>query len=185
MSARVLATALDAGVQRAALPLLERAHELAMRPRTRALEAHAHELLHPGRTALILLLDTEERSAQVLATGMLLDSENVSLSVTTDEARAALGEEVSRRLASVPRPGSEDLVERLVTASEELQRIALAERLDQLRHAHLWDDPERRRRAHEEALSVYSPLAERGHEKLARRYAWWCSMFARKYLAGL
>jgi (p)ppGpp synthase/HD superfamily hydrolase len=66
-----------------------------------------------------------------------------------------------------------------------VQRIALAERLDQLRHAHLWPDPERRRRAHQEALSVYSPLAERASPKLARRYAWWCSMFARKYLAGL
>jgi (p)ppGpp synthase/HD superfamily hydrolase len=185
MGARVLAAAARAGVARAALPALERAHALAMEPRVRALDERAHDLLHPGRSALILLVDTGERSARALAAAMLVESERDELSVPMTRVVAALGGEVGERVADVPTPGQEDLLERLVTASPEVQRIALAERLDQLRHAHLWPDPERRRRAHEQALSVYAPVAERAHPTLARRYAWWCGMFARKYLAGL
>jgi (p)ppGpp synthase/HD superfamily hydrolase len=184
MAARVLAAALEAGVPRAELPLLERAHRLAMAARSELLDEHAPDLLHPGRTALILLLDTEESTPGVLAAGMLVESERLDLAVPFDAIAKELGKEVAARVEAVPPRGAEDQVERLVTAEESVQRIALAERLDQLRHAHLWPDVERRRAAHEQALDLYSPLAQRVHPKLARRYAWWCTTFARKYLAG-
>ena len=56
-------------------------------------------------------------------------------------------------------------------APEEVQRIALAERLDHLRHAHLWTDRARQRAAHDVALRIYAPVAERVHPTMARRYA--------------
>jgi (p)ppGpp synthase/HD superfamily hydrolase len=183
MAARVVTTALRAGVPRAELSILERAHRQAMGPRS-GLDEHAPDLLHPGRTALILLLDTEERGSSVLAAAMLVESERPELSVPRAAILDELGAEVATLVEAVPPKDAADQVERLVTAEESVQRIALAERLDQLRHAHLWPDPERRREAHEQALAVYSPLAQRVHPKLARRYLWWSSMFARKYLAG-
>jgi hypothetical protein len=32
------------------------------------------------------------------------------------------------------------------------------------------------------ALEVYGPLADRVSPTLSRRYAWWCRMFAERYL---
>ncbi len=66
----------------------------------------------------------------------------------------------------------------------ELARMALAERLDHLRHLHLEEDLLRRRRMHREAEEVYAPLAHRVDPVLARRYDWWCRMFARRHLPG-
>ena len=89
---------------------------------------------------------------------------------------------VAERVARVPLPDAEDLAERLLLAEPDVQLIALAERLDHLRHAHLWHDVEARRAAHASAARVYARIAERVHPTLARRYRWWCDMFERNYL---
>jgi hypothetical protein len=203
MGERIRRTAGEMGISTAHLDLLERVHAAAMAPRIELVEAEAPDFLHPGRTALILMQDIEERDPLTLAAAMLVDSERPELEAgasllsawpvapTTPDPLGVvfsdwLDEAVSLA-ASVPvgrlRAGSDDdLLERLVVADERTQRIALAERLDQLRHAHLWADIPRRRAAHEQAVNVYAPLAGRVHELMSRRYERWCEMFAKRHL---
>jgi Xaa-Pro aminopeptidase len=185
MAERVLRTAREGGA--ADLPMLERAHALAMEPRLRAeVGAHHHDLLHPGRTALILLLDTREVRSHVLAAAVLAESERTELAAAREDVLRGLGNAEGARvvevLDAVPSPNAADLAERLLLAAEEVQLVAVAERLDQLRHAHLWDDLEHARAAHRTAVDVYAAIAERVRPKLARRYDWWCRMFERNYL---
>jgi hypothetical protein len=184
MAERVLRTAREGGAPAGELPLVARAHALAMEPRLRTgIGAHHHDLLHPGRTALILLLDTEERAAPLLAAAALVESERPELRVERREVvRSIAREEVVALLDGVPAPSSEDLAEALLLAPRDVQLVTVAERLDQLRHAHLWDDRERARAAHREAVQVYAAIAERVHPKLSRRYDWWSRMFERNYL---
>jgi len=159
------------------------AHRAAMAPRVRVIEDdHDPDFLHPGRSALVLLLDLGDLRPAVLAAAMSLDSERPELALPVALVREVLGNEVEELVAGVPLPGDEALAEKLVTADDLVRRVALAERLDHLRHAHLWPDPERRRRAHARAVAVYAPVAARTHPALARRYAWWCRMFERRHL---
>jgi hypothetical protein len=60
--------------------------------------------------------------------------------------------------------------------------VALAERLDQVRHAHLWGDMPEARAAHQEAAEVYLKMAERTQPRLAGRYTSWCRAFREGYL---
>ena len=119
-------------------------------------------------------------AAGVLAAAMSVDSEDPSwapdVSDIADERLIGL-------IAQIPASGVDDLAERLWGAEPDACRAALAERLDHLRHAHLWPDLDERRRAHEEAVSVYAPMAERTHPQLAHRYAWWCRMFGARHLS--
>ena len=183
MADRLVRTARRVGTPEEALGLVERGHALAMGPRLQRLEDdHDPDFLHPGRTALVLLLDVEEARPEVLAAALCVESERAELRVSVAGVAEVLGEAVAEMVAGVPLPDAEDLAELLVTADDDVRRIALAERLDHLRHAHLWNDPVRRRKAHAGAESVYLPVAERTHPTLARRYRWWCGMFGRRYL---
>ena len=187
MGDRVVRTAREIGTADAALPLLARAYQLAMEPRLRlGIDDHDPDFLHPGRTALILLLDTQETRPGVLASAMLTETGRSDLRVDAARIEPALGgvfgAEVRERVAAVPLTSDDDLGERLVLAAEDVQLVALAERLDYLRHAHLWSDVERRRAAHALAIQVYAGLAQRVHPALARRYDAWCGIFERKYL---
>jgi (p)ppGpp synthase/HD superfamily hydrolase len=169
------------------LALLERAHALAMEPRLGAgLDDHDPDFLHPGRTALILLLDAAETRAEVLAAAMLAETRRRELRVDLARVREVLGAgpgaDVAERVAAVPLPDAADLAERLLLAEREVQLVALAERLDHLRHAHLWRDLEEKRDAHASAVQAYAGIADRVHPTLARRYRWWCEMFERNYL---
>jgi hypothetical protein len=67
----------------------------------------------------------------------------------------------------------ERLLEDLVIATLPVQRVALSEALDQIRHAHLWKVLSQRRRAAAIARRVLHPLATRVDPTLARRYGWW------------
>jgi hypothetical protein len=183
MAERVLRTAREAGAASGDLPLLERAHQRAMQPRLeRGVGAHHHDLLHPGRTALILLLDTGERRVHVLAAAALAESERPELRAPRSEVGDLGDEGVAALLDALPEPDADDLAEALLLAPAEVQLVAVAERLDQLRHAHLWNDPERARAAHRQAVDVYAAIAERVHPKLSRRYDWWGRMFERSHL---
>jgi (p)ppGpp synthase/HD superfamily hydrolase len=187
MADRVLRTARASGTPADELVLLERAHALAMEPRLLAgVGSHDPDLLHPGRTALILLLDTGEARGEVLAAAVLAETLRRALRVPPARAREALGAEhgprVAELLGEVPDPEDEALAERLLLASSEAQHVALAERLDHVRHAHLWPDLEARRAAHALTAAVYAGMAERVNPTLARRYARWCEMFERNRL---
>ena len=183
MAARLVRTAREAGVAEGEIGGLQLAHALAMEPRLERLDdEHDPHLLHPGRSALVLMLDTAELRAPVLAAALLVESERPDLRLARGRIEQQVGGASAGMVAEVPLPDDEALAELLVTAGEEVRLIALAERLDHLRHAHLWTDLELRRRAHVQAIEVYLPIAERTHPVLARRYAWWCGMFSRRWL---
>lgn len=183
MHDRVIRTAEALGMRVDVLHLLGRAHALAMQPRVRQLDDDHHpSYLHPGRTVLILLDDVGLAEPTALAAGALHESREPALRVSRSEVRRALGNEVGDFLdgiAGLPR-SAESRTEALVTSSRETQLVVLAERLDQLRHAHLWKNRNEEIQAYEEARSLYLPLSLRANVVLGRRYTWWCRNFERK-----
>ena len=185
MTARVLREARARGIADEGEGPLGLALELAMEIRRSVLaDDHDPGYLHPGRTVLILLQDTPERDPQQLAAAALLDSEEPGLRVAAEDIHRVVGQQIADVVAGIPMPPGEDLLERLLDAPSARARIALAERLDHLRHLHLEADPARRVRLHREAEEIYAPLAGRVDPVLARRYAWWCRMFAGRHLPG-
>lgn len=182
MEERVVRTAAELGVDGDGLDLLSACHRAVMRIRDRRVaDDHDPRYLHPSRSALVLMQDLHEADATVLAAALLAESRDRELMVASDMLPAEAAGAVALRDA-VPEAGGDEVAERLVTASDAARRVALAERLDHLRHAHLWSDVGLRRRAHAEATEVYLPIAERTHPELARRLAWWCRMFGRRHL---
>jgi (p)ppGpp synthase/HD superfamily hydrolase len=183
MAASIVRTARGYGVDPQGLSVVSGAHALAMGPRVAALPDDDHPLyLHPGRTVLVLLLDAGVSDAGVLAAAALSESEDADLRVAGSTVAVELPEDVAALVAAVPWADAPDLAETLVSAPESVRLIALAERLDHLRHAHLRDDAGWRARVHAQAVSVYAPVAERTHPRLAGRYRHWCRMFARRFL---
>jgi hypothetical protein len=158
----------------------------------RALPSDQHPaFLHPGRTVLILLGDLDETDPRLLSVGALAESRDLDLQLSPDVAREALrGEEGAFELwAGLPsirwrdgaNPSDSDanpdtdaaLLEELVLAPQEVQRVAMAEALDHLRHAHLWESAAERKRAADLAREVFEPLSSRVHPTLERRLRWW------------
>lgn len=153
------------------------AYRLALELRRERLAPEDPGFLHPGRTVLILLTDVGRRPLPVFAAAPLCESEDAGLSVPRDRIEEALGSPIADLAGDVPLSGDPRLTERLVTSEPEVRLLALAERLDHLRHLHLADDPERLREAHREARDVYLPVAARVHAELERRIRWWCDRF--------
>jgi len=182
MAASVVRTARSFGVDPSALSLVSRAHALAMEPRVRVIDDDHHPLfLHPGRSVLILLRDARVTDASTLAAAAVTESEDAEFRIDSGEIRAHLGADVADLVVRVPLPRVESLAEDLLSADERVRLVALAERLDHLRHAHLRETGDAWRRAlHAEATAVYLPIAERTHPRLAQRYRHWCRTFARR-----
>lgn len=178
---RLETTAHRAGIDEAGVARILAAYRSAMQRRERVLEDEHHpDYLRPGRTTLILLDDVGLRDPVLLAAGALLESRRPELAATgTDD-------EIRGLVEAIPTPAraGELLLEELLLADEPLRAIALAERLDQLRHLHLYDE-EWWRPMHQEAAEIYLPLASRTHPILARRYRWWCRVFEERYLPPL
>jgi hypothetical protein len=176
MGLRLIRTARRAGVE--ALPLLQRAHALAMEPRHRLLDDdHDPRYLHPGRTALVCLTDGEMRDPVALAASLLVDTVSPELAPVPDalsriHASHELHEAFSLR-DRIPRPFGEGLAEALITTEPEVRVLALAEWLDQLRHLRLWAAGPAVSSAQRVTEEVYLPVAERTHTTLARRFRWW------------
>lgn len=175
MGLRVQRTAARAGL--AGRALLAAAHELAMAPRTASLDDdHDPRYLHPGRTFLVALGDAGVRDHALLASAILLETMEPRLGVSGAAAEAAADPALLQAwhvARHIPRPQDENLVERLVTSSEGIQRVALSEWLDQLRHLRHWAGSETVTWGLERTRDVYLPLAERHGGTLARRLAWW------------
>ncbi len=164
---------------------LDRVHAVAMQPRLDRLDDDHHPaFLHPGRSALILMRDAEVSDAFVLATAVLLETRDADLRVEATEL-AGLGVELRAAVLMVPRPEDDDLAERLVTLPEGPRLAALAERLDHLRHEHVYHEQLGASTAHWQELhdqvgAVWLPVAERTHPVLAKRYAHWWRTFGRR-----
>lgn len=181
MAERVRRTAREVGLTDPDVELLATAHAIAMGPRLAALsDDHHPAYLHPGRVAAILLDDLGMLNAEWIAAGMLLDTGRPDLE-PPEAALGALPAAVAARRRLVPRPGSETLVEDLLSLKPVGLDVALVERLDHLRHIHLWDDEDAAARVYAQAAETYSRVAARSHPKLARRYAWWTRTFGRKF----
>jgi (p)ppGpp synthase/HD superfamily hydrolase len=183
-AARLETSARQAGVGEQPLTVLRNAVELALGRRAQRFpDPHHGDFLHPVRNALILLSDAGTADPHALTAAVLLDTEDIACSIAPDAARALAGAEVADILAEVPAPAAagERLLELLVTARPLSQLVALAERLDHVRHLHL-RPTEQWPGAHADVLRVYLPLADRVHETLARRFRWWADAFARRYL---
>lgn len=159
-----------------------RVHALAMGPRIEHIDDDHHPAwLHPGRSAMILLHDVERVDSIVLIIAALHESVDASLRVPGEQIRAAVGSHALEALQSLPRPGDERLVERLLLLGPGLALAALAERLDHVRHLHLredlidtWAD------IHAETSEAWLPFAARTDPTLARRYAHWVRTFAKR-----
>jgi (p)ppGpp synthase/HD superfamily hydrolase len=181
MGHRVLRTARALGVGPRGQRALALVHDLVRVHREARLDDdHDPHYLHPGRTALILMLDTQETDVAVLAAALLLESERPDLRLPGESVIAATGGEigplVERALAlraAVPSPGDPDLVEALVVSEPAVRLLAVAERLDHARHAHMWREGRRDARLLEEATAVWGPVAARSHPRLARRFERW------------
>jgi hypothetical protein len=143
--------------------------------RRAGLDDHHPWLLHPARTALILLDDCAEVTESILEMAVGVDS---MVSEWHDRAGPA---------AAVPVPASpeesERLLERLVAAPRRIRLVACAERLDHARHLHMVPHPAPAEfRAQIE--STYLPVAERTEPMLARRLDRWLRARARRGGAG-
>ena len=178
MEGRVARTLEDAGLGPADIARVVVAHRLAMEPRRARLDPHHPDFLHPGRGVLILVLDTPFRDPPSLAAVCLVESERPELRVSSDDIAAALGTDVADVVRAVPLE-EDGLAEALVTASEEVRMVALAERLDQCRHAKFWTDRAAQQRILGQAEALFGPLAERTDPALARRFAHWTEAFRR------
>ena len=185
MSVRVEQTAQTAGMDSSGRHLIRSAIEAAMAPRLAVIDDdHDHDYLHPGRTVVILLDDVGLADPVALAAACLLDTRRLELEAPDDEISAHVSPAVTAFRNEVPRSGSETLLEDLLASGPDVVLVALAERLDQVRHAHLWGNLPEARAAHQEASDVYMKMAERTHAQLAARYTSWCRAFGERYLAG-
>jgi len=182
MAGSVVRAARFVGVSADGIRTVSRAHALAMEPRIAAFEDDHHPLfLHPGRAMLVLLRDASCVDDRILAAAALVESEDAGLRVSAAAIRRELGDEIAGLVEAVPMPGTESLAEALVTADERVRLVALAERLDHLRHAHLRvADKQWRVAAHAEACSIYGPVAQLTDPRLAQRYEHWCRAFGRR-----
>lgn len=179
MEARVGRTLEGAGLAAADVSLVRAAHRLAMASRREHLPDPRHpDFLHPGRTVLILVVDSGFCDPIGLAAAACVDSERAELRADPSHIRHAIGDEVAEWVRSVPLPGAV-LAEALLSAPVPVQIVALAERLDQYRHAKFWTDHMARTRVHEEVETIYGPIAERTDPVLARRFAHWSQTFSR------
>lgn len=182
MARSLRATARSRGHDDGALDALDRVHAMAMAARVARLDDDHHPAyLHPGRSALVLLHDVGEVDPVVLVVAMLHESEDPGLRVPYDALVEDVGPAAATALASIPLPGDDRLVERLVGLGPGTALAALAERLDQLRHLHVRPDlADRWADAYEEVVGVWLPFSARTHGTLARRYAHWARTFVRR-----
>jgi len=183
MADRVDRTAANAGVDRSGRDLIGKAMEAAMSLRWAAIDDDHHpDYLHPGRTVVILLDDIGLTDPVALAAACLLDTRRDDLEPSDRDVTQDVSPAVTAFRREVPRSGSVTLLEDLLASEPEVVLVALAERLDQVRHAHFWGDRSEARAAHQEAAEVYLKMAERAHARLAARYNSWCGAFREGYL---
>ncbi len=185
MAVRVDRTATAIGVDRQGRALIGAAIQAAMAPRLAVLDDdHDPDYLHPGRTVVILLDDVGLADPVALSAAGLLDTRRTEFEASDREVTEHVSAAVTDFRNVVPRSGTATLVEDLLASEPDVILVALAERLDQVRHAHQWGDRSAARVAHQEASEVYLKIAERAHARLAARYTQWCRAFGERYLSS-
>jgi len=181
MTAKLAAYARRAGVS--SDPLVH-AYEVAVESRLTVLRDVFHpDLLHPARTALILLEDAAVRDADVLAASALVESEFAPLRVPSSVVTRDFPPRVAELVRTTPDPleAGEELLARLVEGPPDVALIALAERLDHARHLH-FRDPALWPSFYAQVGAVYLPFAHRASPPLAQRFSRWSLAFGRRFL---
>jgi hypothetical protein len=179
MAEKLLVYARRAGVDDVAL--IEDAYWAAMQPRLDYFsDVFHHDMLHPARTALILIEQAGCRSAVQIAAGEFTETLFEAARISENVVRS-VNEIVWQTVQAVPNPldDGDGLVEKLVTASPEVVRVAVAERLDHARHLHM-RDRSTWRPFFEQVLTVYLPVAQRVDEQLYARFERWANSFRQK-----
>lgn len=179
-----MAAKLSAYLQRAGVAdeRVLRAYDVAIKPRLALLPDVFHpEMLHPARTALILLEDAGIRDDRILAAGCLTETEHPQLRCGEALMQSEVGVDVANLAGMVPVPeqAADELAELLVTVADDVAIIAVAERLDHARHLH-FRDPAVWREFHEQIVGVYLPFADRVHPTLAARLERWAGAFEKR-----
>ena len=166
----------DAGIEPSALVSLVGRAETVMARRTATFaDEHHPAFLHPLRTAL-LLLEADEVDPRAHAAGLGLDTEGDA----REEAMEHGSESDEADVAELLVAGPDERLELLVVAEPWVRHTWLAERLDQIRHLHLWAGPDRTRTALERAEREELPLAGRVGGRLERAWTDWLDK-ARRY----
>ena len=181
MALKLAAYARRAGVRS---DQLVHAYQLSVEHRLTALRDVFHpDLLHPARTALILLEDAAVRDADVVTASALVESEFAPLRVPPSIIARDFSARVAQLVRSTPDPleAGDGLAERLIEAPCEVALIALAERLDHARHLH-FRDPASWPSFYAQVGDVYLPFAQRVSEPLAQRFSRWSHAFGRRFL---
>lgn len=134
---------------------------------------HHVDLLHPARTALILIDDVLVTDPMLLSIAALLESYDTSRAVPSAQIKE-MNAAAAAALRAIPTPGGDGdaLLERLLALPAEHLTIALAERLDHARHLHLRPAEVQAAALHLES-TVYLPLARRSGGLLGKRYERW------------
>ena len=185
MANRVDRTAGAVGVDHQGRALLGAAIQAAMAPRLAVIDDdHDPDYLHPGRTVVILLDDVGLADPVALSAACLLDTRRDDFEAPDHQVSEQVSPAVTAFRSVVPRSGTVTLLEDLLASEPDVILVALAERLDQVRHAHQWGDRSAARVAHQEASEVYLKIAERAHARLAARYTQWCRAFGERYLSN-
>ena len=162
------------------------AYHAALTPRIRELADVFHpDMLHPARTALILLEDTDIRDASVLTASVLAETEYPRMRLPIETIEGSFGGRIAQLVNAVPIPASlesEELLEALVNLPDDVACVAVAERLDHARHlrfrdASVWAG------FFEQIRDVYLPFANRVSEPLALRLARWQQSFEARHLS--
>ncbi len=166
----------DAEIEPSALvSLVDRAERIMARRAAAFADEHHPAFLHPLRTA-VLLLEADEVDPRAHAAALGLDTERDS----GGDAMEGRSEPDDANVAAVLVAGPDERLELLVVAEPWVRHTWLAERLDQIRHLHLWAGPVRTRTALERAEREELPLAGRVGGRLERAWADWLDK-ARRY----
>ena len=161
-------------------PIVRVAYELAA-------QAHAGQrrfegspyVVHPLRVALILAEERGMTDPELLATALLHDVLEDS-SVTFGQLRDVVGEQVAEWVRALSKPPADQQAKAardaayfsaLLEAPREVRLVKLADRLDNLRFAHLRQDPTWSRAYREETRRWLLPLGERTDRWFARQLA--------------
>ncbi|MGQ0814790.1 MAG: hypothetical protein ACT4O1_10035 [Gemmatimonadota bacterium] len=179
-----MAVKLAARAQRAGIvaDVLTSGYRLSVDKRLRVLGDVFHpDLLHPARTALILLEDAGCQDDVLLTAATLIDSEFPELRVDGSAVRAVFGERVADLVAAVPMPAEagEALLEELVSVPHDVGLMAVAERLDHARHLH-FRDAGAWRAFYAQITDAYLPFSGRVSAPLATRLSRWSTAFAKR-----
>jgi len=184
--AETMAAKLGAYAQRAGAEpeTIVAAYRMAVTLRLDALGDVFHpDLLHPARTALVLIEDTGCTDVNLLAAAALSETEYPDLQVDAGRIRARFGDEVAAAVAAVPQPRdhSDELLELLVMLPRDVALITVAERLDHARHLH-FREPAVWPSFFAQIVDAYLPFSGRVNAALEARLARWAAAFERRRL---